>query len=347
MGFFDPFDYSKTIRAMFPSSNIDHLYVFNYMVDVLFMDRLLKSFKIANTHIIAQKVDFVSGYTYIKPNLPFAYGTHHTKMFICFCANSCHVVIHTANIIPRDWKFKTQGYHVFKGTLGSKSSNFKTDLIDYIDGYRNLNELSQLLSLFEFDSNLSLVPSIPGKFIDKRYGLNRIKDLMCTHRFDTLIVQVSSIPKMGFTFQKSPIFALMQAFNCATVKLIYPSKDAICDSYEGIDAGNSFPHAPQNYQIHKNWLMPCLHHWKTKDPILNQCMPHIKTFAVEIDGIIEYTLQSSHNISNAAWGSINKQGELFIKSYELGVLEIGDHVPYALPLTKYEDKDEMWVSGSN
>jgi tyrosyl-DNA phosphodiesterase-1 len=37
------------------------------------------------------------------------YGTHHTKMMLLFYKDGLKVVIHTANLIPRDWGLKTQG----------------------------------------------------------------------------------------------------------------------------------------------------------------------------------------------------------------------------------------------
>ena len=41
--------------------------------------------------------------------LPLPYGTHHTKMTIVHYTDGIRVVIHTANLIPVDWTYKTQG----------------------------------------------------------------------------------------------------------------------------------------------------------------------------------------------------------------------------------------------
>ena len=45
-------------------------------------------------------------------NLPFQYGTHHTKMMLLQYTNGLRIVIHTANLVPDDWEEKTQGYWV-------------------------------------------------------------------------------------------------------------------------------------------------------------------------------------------------------------------------------------------
>lgn len=41
--------------------------------------------------------------------LPLPYGTHHTKMTVLHYTDGIRVVIYTANLIERDWTYKTQG----------------------------------------------------------------------------------------------------------------------------------------------------------------------------------------------------------------------------------------------
>lgn len=48
----------------------------------------------------------------MQVNLPFQYGTHHTKMMIFEYTDSLRVVVHTANLVPSDWYEKTQGYWI-------------------------------------------------------------------------------------------------------------------------------------------------------------------------------------------------------------------------------------------
>lgn len=41
----------------------------------------------------------------ITAYMPEAFGTHHSKMLVLFRRDeTAQVVIHTANMIPRDWK---------------------------------------------------------------------------------------------------------------------------------------------------------------------------------------------------------------------------------------------------
>ena len=51
-------------------------------------------------------------------------------------------------------------------------------------------------------------------------------------------------------------------------------------------------------------------------------MPHIKTYARYLDdGRLGWALLTSSNLSQAAWGKLEKRGtQLYVKSYELGVL---------------------------
>ncbi len=54
--------------------------------------------------------------------LDIPFGTHHTKMMFLLYETGLRVVIHTANLIPQDWRQKTQGYSV--DYFNKKSNNF-------------------------------------------------------------------------------------------------------------------------------------------------------------------------------------------------------------------------------
>jgi hypothetical protein len=41
--------------------------------------------------------------------LPIPFGTHHTKMTVLHYEDGLRIVISTANMIERDWTYKTQG----------------------------------------------------------------------------------------------------------------------------------------------------------------------------------------------------------------------------------------------
>ena len=42
--------------------------------------------------------------------LEIPFGTHHTKMMFLLYETGLRIVIHTANLISKDWGQKTQGY---------------------------------------------------------------------------------------------------------------------------------------------------------------------------------------------------------------------------------------------
>lgn len=46
------------------------------------------------------------------------YGTHHTKMMILHYENGLRVIIHTSNLVEKDWSQKTQGLIDFRNLIG-------------------------------------------------------------------------------------------------------------------------------------------------------------------------------------------------------------------------------------
>lgn len=78
-------------------------------------------------------------------------------------------------------------------------------------------------------------------------------------------------------------------------------------------------------------------------------MPHIKTYTAvnEMTQKSDWILLTSANLSQSAWGRLEKQdSQLFCRSYELGVLICQkDHenepliLPYDFPLEKYTKED--------
>lgn len=82
-------------------------------------------------------------------------------------------------------------------------------------------------------------------------------------------------------------------------------------------------------------------------------MPHIKTYTAvnEITQKPDWILLTSANLSQSAWGRLEKQqSQLFCRSYELGVLVCQkDHqnellvLPYDYPLEKYAKGDRPFL----
>ncbi|KAF2637519.1 phospholipase D/nuclease [Massarina eburnea CBS 473.64] len=111
--------------------------------------------------------------TLIPAYIPDPFGTHHSKMMILFRHDGyAQIVIHTANMIPRDWANMTQG--VWRSPLlppkqrceavirqdqdkeaypiGS-GDRFKVDLMSYLNAYeRKLKGLISQLVEYDFES---------------------------------------------------------------------------------------------------------------------------------------------------------------------------------------------------
>jgi tyrosyl-DNA phosphodiesterase-1 len=101
--------------------------------------------------------------TLFKARLEIMFGTHHSKMMLLAYREGLRVVIHTANLIPKDWDQKTQGVWVSplfpaKSSVtpsksetvvnGGKETGFKQDLLEYLKAYggRGLEEWKQRIS---------------------------------------------------------------------------------------------------------------------------------------------------------------------------------------------------------
>ncbi len=119
--------------------------------------------------------------------LPDPFGTHHSKMLILFRHDDCaQIVIHTANMIPRDWGNMTQAMWrsdllPLSPTTSSPASpddspvptsyaigtgeRFKADLIQYVNAYeRRLGSLSAEIAKYDFSSiHAAFVGSAPSR----------------------------------------------------------------------------------------------------------------------------------------------------------------------------------------
>ncbi|OAL64495.1 tyrosyl-DNA phosphodiesterase [Trichophyton rubrum] len=164
--------------------------------------------------------------------MPEPFGTHHSKMMILIRHdNLAQVIIHTANMIPRDWGNMTQA--VWRspllplsqsqvgdacGVFGS-SARFKRDLLAYLEAYNNntINTLIRQLQQYDFGAvKAVLIASVPTRLPVKEFDSNRrtlwgwpaLKDAIGSIPIDRsssqaqnphIIIQVSSIATLGQT----------------------------------------------------------------------------------------------------------------------------------------------------
>lgn len=115
----------------------------------------------------------------IQAYMPDAFGTHHSKMIILFKHDeTAQVVIHTANMLEKDWDHMTQAVWISPAlplsqdsqtagqtpaVLGS-GARFKLDLLRYVKAYGSkLKLLSEQLANYDFSEvKAALIASVPS-----------------------------------------------------------------------------------------------------------------------------------------------------------------------------------------
>ena len=143
--------------------------------------------------------------------------------------------------------------------------------------------------------------------------------------------------------------------NHKDIKVVYPSKQNVLDSLDGILGGGCLPYRRQIHQK-QPWLRDYLHQWRSEKWSRTSAMPHVKTYSQVQDGKAAFVLLTSANLSRAAWGKLNKtKDKLNIMSYEAGILLVPKFLtnedffdlqkvsqsllPYDWPLQRYNDSD--------
>ena len=149
-----------------------------------------------------------------------------------------------------------------------------------------------------------------------------------------VICQFSSIGSLGAKPESWLIGEFLKSFTTlslsgpvlasSSLKLIFPCVENVRQSLEGYRAGGSLPYSIKTHSK-QEYLTKYLHHWKSDDKGRTHASPHIKTYfrvSPEMTKIM-FVLLTSSNLSKAAWGCLEKSSsQLFIRSYELGVLFI-------------------------
>lgn len=206
----------------------------------------------------------------IKAYLPDPFGTHHSKMIILFKHDdTAQVVIHTANMLEKDWDHMTQA--VWRSpalpTLGDISMNqkddgpigsgarFKADLLRYIEAYGNkLRPLSDQLKRHDFSEvRAALIASVPSHVkvadpLDSVWGhlslSGVLRDLNTRRKSSSpsmsntshLIAQVSSIATIPQSYLQETIY---KAASPATTSIIYPTQSDLRSALTGYATGGS------------------------------------------------------------------------------------------------------------
>ncbi|KAK3850056.1 hypothetical protein Pcinc_043216 [Petrolisthes cinctipes] len=330
----------------------------NFMVDLEFLMSNYKAVGLAGRPLLVMYGQLggnpsdYPGLTCTKVNIPFQYGTHHTKMMLLQYKDGLRVVVHTANLVPDDWYEKTQGYWVsplFPELENDKSSvldgesptRFKRDLVEYLQAYKapDLTRWSHLIKRYDFTScNVALVCSVPGYHAGEnkdRWGHMKVRRLLHNHTptwqsSRPVIAQCSSIGSLGKDESSwlrgelglSLTGAPGSSFSSPPVNVIYPSEDDVFNSSQGWMGGSCLPYN-SNTHGKQTWLTKHFHLWRSEKRGRTRAMPHIKTYTrvSKTYSEVQFLLLTSANLSKAAWGALQKQNsQLFIRSYEVGVL---------------------------
>jgi hypothetical protein len=239
--------------------------------------------------------------------MPEMFGTHHSKMMILFRHDeTAQVIIHTANMIPKDWTNMTNG--VWKSPLLPKLSGaqnvqaspedhsvgsgqrFKIDLLNYLKAYDRrkiiCKPLTDKLTQHDFSSiKAALVASVPGKhdsrdMSETSWGWAALKRCLqhvpCQDHGDSdIVVQVSSIATLGAKddwLQKTFFEPLTRSKNPGLgrprFKVVFPTADEIRRSLDGYASGGSIHTKIQSSQQAKQleYLRPIFHHWANDSP---------------------------------------------------------------------------------
>ncbi|TWU76495.1 hypothetical protein ED733_007402 [Metarhizium rileyi] len=311
-----------TLKDLLGDPLISECWEFNYLHDIPF---LMNAFDQDTRHLV--KVHVVHGFwkrddpnrqvlttqtsgfdnvkLHVAP-MPEMFGTHHSKMIVLFRHDdTAEVIIHTANMIAKDWTNMTNAVwrsprlpklppgsrqlHEYGGLPIGSGERFKVDLLDYLLSYDSrkitCGPLADQLSCFDF-ANVkgALIASVPGKhdihdLSHMSYGWSGAKRCLssvpCKEGSSEIVSQVSSIATLGAkdTWLQKTLFDSLAT--CKTMssprpkfKVIFPTADEIRESLDGYASGASIHTKIQSSQQAQQlgYLRPILHHWANDSP---------------------------------------------------------------------------------
>ena len=273
-------------------------------------------------------------------------------MFLLYYHTGIRVVVQTSNINDTDYTIKTQATWIQDFPLkcddsnDNSSSEFGNDLTRYTKHIKinptsvqpKYDHLVSLLELYDFSSaEVILIPSVPGIHRDDHWGHRKlskhIKELRSINNNDDsnddekgIVIQISSIGslKKDSQFIEELVTAMCGGYKTTIpVAVIWPTVEIVRDSIAGYRSGGSICGASKN--ITERRILDCYHNWQPVNSACTLTTPHIKSYLkyrrVQNDIVLDHFVIGSHNLSQAAWGSEQKNNtQLFIRSYEMSIL---------------------------
>ncbi|KAI1854145.1 hypothetical protein JX266_001286 [Neoarthrinium moseri] len=236
--------------------------------------------------------------------MPEMFGTHHSKMLILFRHDdTAQVIIHTANMIAKDWTNMTNAVWQSPPLPLAKDSSpgqpdaplgsgakFKADLLSYLRAYNTKRDVCkpmvEQLAKYDFSAvRGSLVASVPGRHAVEddpsvtRWGWAAMKHALRSVPLESgeseVVVQVSSIATLGGTdaWLQRTLFASLSSSSHKQkprpgFKVIFPTPDEIRRSLDGYASGGSIHTKIQSAQQQKQleYLRPVFCHWANDTP---------------------------------------------------------------------------------
>ncbi|KAM0641998.1 hypothetical protein ACHAQF_004063 [Verticillium nonalfalfae] len=224
--------------------------------------------------------------------MPEMFGTHHTKMMILFRHDdTAQVIIHTANMIAKDWTNMTNA--VWRSPLlplGPQSDGgkpeaeeeseanedfglgrkFKSDLLRYLRAYDarkiTLRPLTEQLFRYDFAGTAWGWPAL-------KRALRRVP--VQTGKSE-IVVQISSIATLGGTdsWLQKCLFDSLSLSKGSSIgpkpafKVVFPTADEIRRSLDGYASGGSIHTKISSPQQAKQlaYLKPIFCHWANDAP---------------------------------------------------------------------------------
>ncbi|KAF6842260.1 tyrosyl-dna phosphodiesterase [Colletotrichum musicola] len=237
--------------------------------------------------------------------MPEMFGTHHSKMMILIRHDdSAQIIIHTANMIAKDWTNMTNAVWMSPllpllpekefptiGQAVGTGQRFKHDLLSYLRAYDarrpTLRDLVDQVGRYNFSSiQAALVASVPGRHpvhdvSQTAWGWPALKRTLRSVPVQAgssqIVAQVSSIATLGATenwLQKCLFDSLSVAKFASpstprpTFKVVFPTADEIRRSLDGYASGQSIHTKIQSQQQAKQlaYLRPIFCHWANDAP---------------------------------------------------------------------------------
>ncbi|TDZ40563.1 putative tyrosyl-DNA phosphodiesterase [Colletotrichum spinosum] len=236
--------------------------------------------------------------------MPEMFGTHHSKMMILIRHDdSAQVVIHTANMIAKDWTNMTNAVWLspllpllpekdlptVDHAIGT-GLRFKFDLLSYLRAYDvrrpTVRALIDKLALHDFSAvRAALIASVPG-----RHSINDVsttswgwpalkhalRNVPVQQGKSEVVAQISSIATLGATdsWLQKCLFDSLSASSTKpsslkpAFKVIFPTADEIRRSLDGYASGGSIHTKIQSQQQAKQlaYMRPLFCHWANDSP---------------------------------------------------------------------------------